>query len=107
MEKCPVLKVNEWVVLTEDGLWTMLGNFTFKSKKEAIWDVSVATLDTRKTPKVEREYLGSYLYTPKDVDTGKFGEVYIIRKLTDENIEYFQTMLQDQWDDDVIYREGE
>lgn len=103
MEQIPEINIGDWVVLTEDGLWAM-DSYTFQTKKDAIEEVSAATLDTRTTPKVKRLSMGYYLYFPKDVDTGTFGESYGIRRVTDENIEYIRTILQEQWESDPLNR---
>lgn len=98
-EKCPVLKENEWVVITEDGLWA-ISEYSFKTKRDAIFEVSSAKLDSRNTPKVKRLSSGSYLYFPKDIDDGTFGETFTIKKVTKTNIAEIQSMLEEQWDYD-------
>lgn len=98
-EKCPILKENEWVVITEDGLWAM-SEYSFKTKRDAIFEVSSAKLDSRNTPKVKRLSSGSYLYFPKDIDDGTFGETFTIKKVTKTNIAEIQSMLEEQWDYD-------
>lgn len=103
-EKCPVLKENEWVVITEDGLWA-ISEYSFKTKRDAIFEVSSAKLDSRKTPRVEKLSSGSYMYFPKDIDDGTFGESYAIKKVTKTNRADLQSMLQEQWDYDpsILY----
>lgn len=101
MEQMPEIKIGNWVVITEDGLWAM-DSYTFKTKTQAIDDVSCATLDSRSTPKVKRLSKGDYLYYPKDVDYGTFGDSYNIKRVTEENINEVKEMLEMQWDDDPL-----
>lgn len=105
MEQKPAIHIGDWVVVTEDGLWAM-GDYTFKTKAQAIEDVSCATLDSRRTPKVKRLSKGDYVYYPKDVDFGTFGDSYNIKKVTNENINELKEMLDAQWEDDR-YDEGD
>lgn len=92
------MKVGEWVVCDDDGLW--FGVFdeykvSYPTKAAAIGDISAACLDVRKTPKVRRVRAGKYVYTPKDPDTNLFGEEYIVEKLTPENLVHFEQLYQD------------
>ena len=96
-EKCPTLKIGDWIVLTEDGLWAM-DSYIFKSKKDAIEKVSFATLDSRKTPRVKKVKSGYYEYLPKDVDYGTYGDVYNIIRVTEDNLDYLQAFLDDEWE---------
>lgn len=89
------MKVGEWVVYTEDGLW--FGHFgntspSYLTKKDAVDDVACASMDTRRTPKIRRTGPGSYVYTPKNPDTGMFCDEYFIERLTADNLERFQKM---------------
>ena len=99
MEQMPEIKIGDWVVLTEDGLWAMI-DYTFKTKAQAIGDVSCARLDARNTPKVKRLSKGDYLYYPKDVDYGTFGDSYNIKRVTKENLNEIREILESQWNDD-------
>ncbi|WP_078598634.1 hypothetical protein [Evansella clarkii] len=101
MEQLPAIKIGDWVVITEDGLWAM-NSYTFKTKAQAIDDVSCATLDVRKTPKVKRQSKGDYFYYPKDVDYGTFGDSYNIKRVTKENINEIKEMLEEQWKEDPL-----
>lgn len=107
MEQMPEIKIGDWVVITEDGLWAM-DSYTFKTKAQAIDDVSCATLDPRGTPKVKRLSKGDYLYYPKDVDYGTFGDSYNIKRITEENLNEMREMLETQWNEDPLNdEEGE
>lgn len=101
MEIRPIIKVGCWVVLTEDGLWAM-DSYTFKTKKDAIWEVASATLDPRPTPKVKRLSEGNYLYYPKDIDYGSYGNCYSIVKVSNKNVDDLNERLKQQWDDDPL-----
>lgn len=101
MEQMPEIKIGDWVVVTEDGLWAMV-DYTFKTKAQAIADVSCATLDARSTPKVKRLSKGDYLYYPKDVDYGTFGDSYNIKRVTKENLNEMRETLETQWNDDPL-----
>lgn len=92
----PKLKLGYWIVLREDGIWYM-NEPQFRTKRDAIFEVSSATLDPRPTPKVVRIQEGVYDYTPRDVDSTGWKSVHGIIKLTELNITYYQGLLHDQW----------
>lgn len=101
-QQAPTIHVGQWIVGTEDGFWTssFSGEFGYKTKKEAIDDVSIATMDTRNKPKVIRLKRGEYMYTPRDVDSNEWGENYYIELITEENIKDIQEQLTEQWEED-------
>lgn len=98
-EEMPVFKLGDWCVYTDDGYW---GSTTviFKSKKDAIDDVSASTLDPRRVPKVTRIEKGFYEYIPRDVDSNGWGNSYYIKKVTKDNIEQINEEWKQQWEDD-------
>lgn len=95
-DKCPVLKLREWVVITENGIWDY-NSISYKTKALAIEEVSYARLDTNEKPRVTRIHTGCYWYYPRDVDTGEYGEHYTIQNVTSENIVWLQSLLEEQW----------
>lgn len=89
------MKLGEWVIYTEDGLW--FGYFdndgpTYPTKKAAIDDIACASMDTRRTPKIRRVGHCSYIYTPKNPDTGLLDSEYYVERLTTDNLERFKEM---------------
>lgn len=97
------MKIGEWVGVSADGLWFCMvdeNKYTFKTKKELIEDISSAKLDARRTPKVKRFAEGVYEYSPKDCDTGTFGDTFEIIKLTNNNIDNFKTLAKEQLEEE-------
>lgn len=90
------LEVGRWIAYEEGYMYYNPyeeDSFSFKTKREAIREVSDLKLDSRSTPKVKRVAPGVYEYSPKDVDTGQFRESICIERLTDENIDGFKEFL--------------
>jgi len=90
--------MNEWIGVTENGLW--LSPFenekaSWKTKKELALDIGAAKLDTARTPKIKRTAAGKYQYIPKNCDTGRYeyGSGFNLIKLTPENIQHYQQLL--------------
>jgi len=61
-------------------------------------------MDPQKTPKAKRLDTGFYKYTPLDVDTypHRFGDSYLIAKVTTENIDEYVETLKTQWEYDPL-----
>ena len=77
MKEIPFISVGSWVILCEDGIWACNDSYCYRTKKEAVIDISISTLDARKTPKVERIRKGEYYYYPKDCDySGHMGDCF-------------------------------
>jgi hypothetical protein len=91
------LPVGTWLVVSEDGLW-YTDDVTpyFPSKRDAIEEVSAMKLDPRRTPKVTRQAPGEYTYHPKDVDSGLFGETYLVVQVTKQNRAYYEALFAEQ-----------
>lgn len=70
-EKCPTLKIGEWIIHTEEGLWG-IDAFSFATKQEA-----------------EDEAMGD-IYLSKE-----------IKQLTSDNVMDYQEMLQKSWESDT------
>lgn len=96
VEQMPILEVNKWIIVSEEGIWMDMEEYQYPTKKEAIWAISCAELDSRKTPKIKRICKGSYEYYPKDCDDGTFGENYNILRITEENINKMQELIENQ-----------
>lgn len=93
-----MIKLNEWIVVGDVEIWFSIfaeDKCSFKTKAEAINDVSCSKIDARKTPKVKRISTGEYVYSPKDCDTGTFGESFQIIKITETNLAYYNTLRQE------------
>lgn len=90
--------VGRWIVIGEDGIWfsPFADTYTFKTKTEAIEDVRSALLDERRIPKVKRCDSGEYIYTPKDVDSGRDGNTYYVVRITKNKAEHYRKMIQEQ-----------
>lgn len=90
------MKVGEWVAISEAGLWVDIfddnGRVSFPTKKEAIDSIASAKLDAAKKPNVRRISQGKYIYRPKDCDTGYYGEEYAVERVTEKNIENFESL---------------
>lgn len=95
------LHINEWVALSEDGIWFSPFDeekASWKTKKELVQDIGAARLDSAKTPKIKRETAGQYVYLIKNCDTGQYDSEYTLVKLTPENIQHYQEFLDDEND---------
>lgn len=82
------IKLNEWVIYGEDGLYfnDEADTASFKTKAHAVDTVAGMRLDVRPRPKIKRIRKGWYEYFPKDVGTHSFGDVYTVERVTKENI---------------------
>ena len=92
------MKPGEWVVYTEDGLWFGVfddDRLTYPTMKKAVDAISCASWDIRIAPKLRRKGTGSYIYTPKNCDTGRFDDEYFIERLTADNLERFKKMYEE------------
>ena len=101
----PIIKIGEWVALTEDGIWFSSGSFndcSYKSKGKVIEDLSCSYSDSRKTPKVKRLFSGEYCYYPKDSESGRLCEPITVRKVTESNVDYLNEMFNEQWENDPL-----
>lgn len=97
------MKIGEWIGVTEDGIWFCPWDsekHSWSKKSELIEDIGNAYLDIRNKPKVKRICTSEYEYTVKDVDTGHDGEIISIYRLTNENFERFNQLLQDTLEND-------
>lgn len=72
---------NGWVVFDEDGVFVLTDKVIHATKRDAIFEVSVARLDDNEKPKVKRLREGVYWYYPRDCDSGEYGDVYTIQRL--------------------------
>ena len=93
-----VISVNEWVAVSESGIWLSVfedDKASWKTKRELLGDISDANLDA--TRKVKRISAGEYSYIPKNCDTGRYdyGSAYSLVKLTQENIQFYRQLLAD------------
>jgi hypothetical protein len=99
----PKVTLGEWVIYSEGYFYFRdEENASFKTKKEAIEEVSLMKLDARKNPKVKKIRVGCYEYFPKDVDSGEFGESFIVEKVDEENINKYTDMIQEQMNSESL-----
>lgn len=92
-----LLKIGEWVAIDEDGIRecsTGVDVVSYNTKKEAIQEIQFSKMDARNTPKVKRIRKGVYEYFPKDCDYGTFGESFLIKQVTNDNLEELEEMAQ-------------
>lgn len=90
------LKPGAWIVLGEDNLISAIGEpqFSYTTKKEAVFDFGCRCLDARRTPKIKRVREGFYEYYVKDCDDGHDRAPVSIIKLTAENVEDYRNLLR-------------
>lgn len=94
------LSIGTWGAITGDGLWASpFGDDTecqiaFKRKKDLVADIKSACLDAWKTPLVKKNGPHRYIYRVKNCDTGKFDEEFILTRVTAENREYLNSLLE-------------
>ena len=98
-----VISINEWVGVSEDGIWISMfddDKASWKTKKELLDDISDAKLDAAR--KVKRISAGEYNYIPKCCDTGRYNyaSTYALVKLTQDNIQHYRQLLADTLEND-------
>ncbi|MBQ3011410.1 MAG: hypothetical protein IJA20_02180 [Methanocorpusculum sp.] len=90
------LKSGRWIVLGEDNIIPAVGGpqFSYTTKKDAIFDFGCRCLDARRIPKVKKLRDGVYEYYVKDCDDGHDKSPVSIIKLTNKNLGEYQDMLR-------------
>lgn len=71
-------------------------SYTFKTKKDALIDIRVSSLDSREKARVKRFANGEYIYTPKCSGERENGKFFKIVRITKNNLCHYKKWIEEQ-----------